>query len=72
MTTRSTRETAALLELRVTTLSRAVYEGRVTEPGKAPNGSFRWTPKDIERASWVLRRKSADDVLGEEETNDSK
>ena len=71
MNAKSTRQVAALLGLRVHTLSRAIYEGRVAEPTKGPGGSFLWTPEDIERASWVLRRKSADDVLGKEGKNES-
>lgn len=60
---KSTRSVAALLNVRPGTLTRAVWEGRVKAPSKAPDGSFLWLPEDIQRASWALRRKPADDVL---------
>ncbi|MBA7600492.1 hypothetical protein ES703_07547 [subsurface metagenome] len=59
----STRQVARLLGISISRLSRAVWEGRVNEPFKGPGGSFLWTEKDIEHASWVLRHRSADDVL---------
>jgi hypothetical protein len=64
MDVRSTREVAKLLDVRPGTLTRAVWEGRVPAPTKGPGGAFLWTEKDIHRASWVLRRRDASDVLG--------
>ena len=60
---RSTREVAKLLGLNPSRLARAVWDGRLTPPAKAPGGAFLWTKEDIERASWLLRGRSADDVL---------
>ena len=60
MTTyRSTREVARLLRLNPSRLARAVWDGRLHPPEKAPGGAFLWTPEDIERASWLLRRRDA-------------
>jgi len=60
---RSTREVARLLGIGVSRLARAVWEGRVDPPVKGPGGAYLWTRRDVERASWVLRRRSAADVL---------
>lgn len=59
----STREVATLLGVNVSRLSTAVWAGRIAEPPRGPGNAFLWGPEDIERASWVLRRRSADDVL---------
>jgi hypothetical protein len=63
MDLRSTRDVARLLGVGVSRLARAVWEGRVDPPAKGPGGSYLWTRRDIERASWALRHRSADDVL---------
>jgi hypothetical protein len=63
---RSTREVARLLGVSISRLSRAVWEQRVDPPEKAPGGAYLWTHRDIEKASWALRHRSASDVLGEE------
>jgi hypothetical protein len=63
MDLRSTRDVARLLGIGVSRLARAVWEGRVAAPLKGPGGAYLWTRRDIERASWVLRHRSADDVL---------
>jgi len=60
---RSIRQVAALLGVKVDTLTHATWSGRIPAPAKSPSGSFLWTPKDIDTASWVLRGKPADDVL---------
>jgi len=59
----STKEAAIMLGLRIAALNRSIYEDRLTPPEKNLSNSYRWTFQDIERASWVLRKKSADDVL---------
>ena len=63
MDLRSTRDVARLLGISVSRLARAVWEGRVNAPMKGPGGAYLWTRPDIERASWALRHRSADDVL---------
>jgi len=60
---RSTREVAKLLGLNPSRLARAVWDGRLTPPGKAPGGAFLWTAEDVERASWLLRHRDASDIL---------
>jgi len=59
----STRDVARLLGVGISRLARAVWEGRVEAPLKGPGGAYLWGRRDIERASWVLRHRSADDVL---------
>jgi hypothetical protein len=61
---RSTREVAILLGLRPSNITRALWEGRITPPMKGPSGAYLWIEADIQRASWVLRHRDADDVLG--------
>jgi hypothetical protein len=63
MDLRSTRDVARLLRIGVSRLARAVWEGRIDPPAKGPGGAYLWTRRDIERASWALRHRSADDVL---------
>jgi DNA-binding transcriptional MerR regulator len=63
MDLRSTRDVARLLGIGVSRLARAVWEGRIDPPAKGPGGAYLWTRRDIERASWALRHRSADDVL---------
>ena len=62
---RSTREVAKMLGIGPSRLSKAVWDGRLDPPGRGPSGAFLWTEADIQRASWTLRRRSADDVLPE-------
>lgn len=59
----STRAVAKLLGMSPAALTRSVWEGRVDAPQKGPGGAFYWTGADIEKASWVIRHKSADDIL---------
>jgi hypothetical protein len=54
---RSTRQVARLLKVSVSLLTKAVWCGRVDPPQKSPSGSFLWTARDIDRASWALLRK---------------
>ena len=54
----STREVAKLLGVSVALLTKATWSGRMDPPQKSPSGNFLWTESDIERASWVLLRKS--------------
>lgn len=58
---RSTRQVEKLLK--VNNLAVKIFQNRIDPPEKSPTGQYMWTDMDIERASWVLRRKSADDVL---------
>lgn len=59
----STKQVAKMLGISTSRLSRAVWDERVIAPPKGPGGVFLWEPGDIERASWVLRRRDASDVL---------
>jgi hypothetical protein len=53
----STRQTARVLGITTTRLAKAVWDGRVAPPEKGPSGNFLWTPKDIDRASWIILRR---------------
>ena len=59
----SSREVARMLGIKPSKLSRAVWDERIKPPTKAPGGAFLWDEDDVERASWVLRKRSAEDVL---------
>jgi hypothetical protein len=63
MELRSTRDVARLLGISISRLARAVWEGRVDAPMKGPGGAYLWNRRDIDKASWALRHRSADDVL---------
>jgi hypothetical protein len=60
---RNTREVARLLGISASRLARAVWDQRFAAPSKGPGGAFLWTAEDIERASWLLRRRDASDIL---------
>ncbi len=59
---RSTKEVAALLGIPVGRLKHSVWDGRVPSPRKL-GGVYAWDDRDVHRASWVLRRRDAEDVL---------
>jgi hypothetical protein len=59
-----TKQAAAILGLRPGTLTRAVWEGRLTPPAKAPGGAYVWTEADLRRAAWALLRRDLGDVMG--------
>ena len=63
MNYRSTRQVEALLG--VNNLAVRIAQGRYDPPDKSPQGQYLWTSADIDRISWAVRRKSADDVLPE-------
>lgn len=54
----STRQVAKLLGITPACLTKALWDGRVDPPQKAPSGSYLWTLRDIEKASWALRRRA--------------
>jgi excisionase family DNA binding protein len=56
----NTCQVARLLGVSVSLLAKAVWCGRVDPPQKSPSGNFLWTEPDIDRASWVLHRRSFD------------
>jgi len=60
---RSTREVARMLGVNPSRLARALWDGRLVPPTKAPGGAFLWTDEDIERASWLLRGRDASNIL---------
>jgi hypothetical protein len=60
---RSTKDVAKMFKMPPGRLARAVWDGRVKAPSKGPSGVYLWSDRDIEHASWVLRRRDAGDVL---------
>lgn len=65
----STREVAKLLDVSISRLKTAVWDGRIDPPTTGPGRAYLWLSDDIQRASWVLRHKSADDVVSKWATN---
>jgi hypothetical protein len=56
----NTRQVARLLDVTVSLLTKAVWDGRIAPPEKSPSGNFLWTLADIDRASWVLHHRPFD------------
>ncbi len=54
---KNTAEVARIIGIKTSALQRAIWDGRVTAPAKSPSGGFLWTEKDIDSASWALKRK---------------
>ena len=61
----STREAARRLGVNPTTLSKAVWAGRVDEPARGPGNARLWTVEDLQKAAWVLRGKDLDSIDAE-------
>jgi len=62
---RSTRGVAALLGVRPSRISKAIWEGRLRAPERGPSGNFLWTETDLRRACWFLLRRDLDTLLAE-------
>lgn len=58
MTIRNTKTVARLIGVNISTLSQAVWAGRIPEPQRGPGGCFLWADEDINRASRVLTGKA--------------
>jgi hypothetical protein len=56
-----TKQAAAILGLPPGTLAKAVWDGRVAAPAKAPGGAYVWTLDDLRRASWALLHRELDE-----------
>ena len=65
---RNTRSVARLLKVSPSRLMRAIWDRRLDPPAKGPGGAFCWDDGDVQRASWLLRGRDADDVLGAKAT----
>ena len=60
----TTRQVSALFGIKVGTLSRALWEGRVEKPDTLPGGrALIWQVDDINKASWVMRHRDASDIF---------
>ncbi len=53
---KSTRQTAGILQVKPQRLQTAVWNGTIPAPQKCPAGNFMWTEHDIEAAAWALKR----------------
>ena len=62
----STRQVAVLLEVKPASLAKAVWDGRIDPPAKGPSGNYLWRLNDIEKASWVMRRRAFDGLPEDE------
>ncbi|MEN6307989.1 MAG: hypothetical protein ABFD91_09565 [Anaerohalosphaeraceae bacterium] len=54
--TYSTRQVAAILQIKPQRLQTAVWDGTVMSPEKSPAGNFMWSIAEIESAAWALKR----------------
>ncbi|MCG3180936.1 MAG: hypothetical protein BIFFINMI_03301 [Phycisphaerae bacterium] len=52
-----TRQAAAILGVRPSTLSKAVWDNRLAPPTRGPGGAYIWTEADLRRAAWVLLKR---------------
>lgn len=52
----STRQAAAILQIKPQRLQTAAWDGTVKTPAKSPAGNFMWSIEDVESAAWALRR----------------
>jgi len=41
-------------------LAKAIWDGRIEPPAKGPSGNYLWRLSDIQKASWVMRRRAFD------------
>jgi hypothetical protein len=55
-----TRQVAAILGVRPSTVAKAVWDGRIEPPAKGPGGAFIWTEADLRRAAWALLGRDLD------------
>ncbi len=46
-----TKQVAAMLGVNLSTLTRAVWDGRIMEPQRGPGGCYIWSDADIHRAA---------------------
>ena len=58
-----TRQVAVMLGMKSSRLTKAIWDNRIDAPPKGLGGVFLWSRRNVEQASWVLRGRSADDVL---------
>ena len=61
-----TRQVAELLQIKPATIQRAIWEGRLDPPAKGPGNAFFWNEADVQRAAWVLCKRSLKHILQED------
>lgn len=59
----SSRQAAHRLGVKVGTLARAVWDGRIPEPTRSPSGAFLWEEEDLRRAAWCLLHVNLEKAL---------
>ena len=63
MQTYSTKEVGKLLDVSPTYIQQLIWKDELDAPQKVGR-NYRWAAADIEKASWRLRRRNADDIFG--------
>ena len=61
--TKSTKQVAGELGVKVTTLNQAVWQCRIDEPERGPGGCFQWQDENIAQAAHVMGKKVPEGVL---------
>lgn len=54
-----TKEVAEMLGITTQALVKAMFDGRFPKPKNKVGRSFVWTPEEVEKASWVINKRSA-------------
>ena len=57
--TYATKQVAEILDVAYTTVTQALFDGKITNPKNKVGRSWVWSAEEVERASWALNRRSA-------------
>lgn len=58
-----TRQAAAIIGVRPSTLAKAIWDNRLAPPSRGPGGAYIWTEADLRRAARVMLGRDMDESL---------